>query len=197
MLHPKLAFIFSLLIASGCARDTRIYRIAESPNQHSRAVVALYAKLPSVSEWLKFEIITPSYRRVVYPRELAPEADHKMDLGLWFAEIAWSADSRFVSVYVIPCSGVLHPIWFTFDTQAKRLVPSTNVMEDAVRVAIRQNYRQEIRDPDIDLIEWAKTDEGRYAFLRRLHGPGVDLHALGTSHPPLTPFRTPSPSSKP
>jgi hypothetical protein len=176
---------------AGCAKKFDEERVAFSPDGKSRAAVVRYSLLPSWRARVRFEVETPRGEKIIVPAELKPEWDPEVDNRLGFAEIAWTEDSRYVSLLAVT-HGSNPPlvIWVTYDTVGRN-VQAPGWMAAQMRQAIRENYAEELREePETDPLRWMETEPARVALTRRRVGPDVNLTEVTTRRVEHRPFTT-------
>jgi hypothetical protein len=147
------------------------YRVAESPDGRSTAVIETYQLLTTLDPGVRFVVRTPTYSDSISTEELDPPVRPDSGTAISFAEIVWSSDSRIVAGYAQAYAG--ERCRWIYDTKERRL-RQTREMDDAIRDAIRKHYAAELRaQPDIDPLEWAASREAELAFLERMYGRKV------------------------
>ncbi len=148
----SLWILLAVGMMAGCARQSDVWRISDSPDGRSRAAVERYS---SLANWIhlrpRVELVTPAGRTFLYPHELNPAWDFRVDYPFQFAELAWSSDSKVIAVLVVgpPIKHPLQRIWFAYDVERQRVV-DPSVMIKPMQDTIRANYGEHENPSDRD-----------------------------------------------
>jgi hypothetical protein len=167
---PIAAMVWLASLTS-CSHSRREWRVAISPDGTSRAVLEEHWRPLSLDPGVRLSIYHNGRVDRFSTYEGTPSTGLDSFAAPFFAELAWSADGRYVFAFMRP-SPTMAVRWH-YDTQSRRLLSAPP--DEAIRAAILANYREELSDQAApDPIRWSSTDEAYRAFSRRLYGIPID-----------------------